>query len=223
MKAAHTIALLLILGAHQSVALATATPAQSATSYATDQATEVFVDAGAGPASCPDYNAGAPVQNAQSAASSAEAPPAEAPQIAAVEAAPAPEAEAPAAVAEAPVAPKPAPRPKVFKKADGPLTTWWNASGEGLKVLFVGGAAFSSAIVVLTDGSFTDPAVADREIKVRRLDGSKVSGKWKLGPNNKMLVLQVPPGRYHVAIGAGLRDGSDRTIAQASDGAVFVQ
>ncbi|HET8882647.1 MAG TPA: hypothetical protein VFM56_10775, partial [Solimonas sp.] len=134
---------------------------------------------------------------------------------AAPEAAPAPEPVAPAQPAPAPKpaskpapakpAPKPAPQKKPVAKA-GKTGPWWESAGNGLHVIYAGSAAFERAIVVMGNAPFASAASANQNIHVSDAAGKAVAGSWKLGANNKsMLVFPVgKAGKFQVAVGAGL-------------------
>lgn len=113
--------------------------------------------------------------------------------------------------------PKPsAPPPKDARKA------WWPAGGAGkLNIAFVGEASFTKAIVLLADGAFENGSSADANIKVTK-NGEKVSTKWLVATNKKMLLLNVGPGKYTVTIGAGLKDASGKSVGASGSGPVYV-
>lgn len=105
-----------------------------------------------------------------------------------------------------------------------PLTAWWPArKPDGLNVLFVGEAAFGSAISVLTDGHFDKAESANQHIKVRSASGTVISGRWQVSKNPQMLLLVVAPGVYKVSIQPELVDAGGRQAGAASSGLVYVR
>lgn len=122
----------------------------------------------------------------------------------------------------APTADKP--RPRRAQAPSQPLTAWWPASNaDQLNILFVGEAAFGSAISVLADGEFENAESANAHVQVRTVDGARVERKWQLSTNRKMLLMSVGPGEYTVSIGADLSDAKSRTFGRTSEGRVFVR
>lgn len=105
-----------------------------------------------------------------------------------------------------------------------PLSAWWSRadvdSGK-LKVRFVGAAAFTGAIAVLTDGHFDSAASANQFITVS--PGGSANRTWLVAKNPQMLLLPVPPGRYRVQIKSGLLDSSGNGLGTTMEGHVEVQ
>jgi hypothetical protein len=147
---------------------------------------------------------------------------------------PAPEPVAPAQPAPKPAskpapakpAAKPAPQKKPVAKA-GKTGPWWESAGNGngLHVIYAGSAAFERAIVVMGNAPFASAASANQNIHVSDAAGKAIAGSWKLGANNKsMLVFPVgKAGKFQVAVGAGLSDAKNRKLGQAVKGVVVVQ
>lgn len=148
--------------------------------------------------------------------------------------APSVEMDAPKSVPDSPkenVAVAAAP-PRIPKKAKThrvqppkePLTAWWPARKAGvLNVLFVGEAAFGSAISLLTDGRFETAESANQHIEVRSAAGTRVDGRWQVSKNTQMLLLVVEPGVYRVTIPPELVDAQGRQVGTASGGLVYVR
>lgn len=177
----------------------------------------------------------APAPNAESEKKPEPKPkPAEhAPSKAAAPAEPKP-AVAPAKPAAAPAASKPAPAAaaptppatKVAVPPPAPAAQWWGAGDAShLSLVYAGSAAFQKAIVLMFNGEFASPDSANANLQVLDPKGAKASGSWKLGSNNKrMLVFPVnSAGKYTVIVKAGLKDSGGRTVAQEARGPVAVQ
>jgi type IV secretory pathway VirB10-like protein len=179
----------------------------------------------------PAAEAPAPSEPAQAAAPSEPTPP----PAPAAEAAPVEKpvvAEKPAAKPAAKPATKtetaaaPAPGKKPAAKRDVSASPWWQSStGNGLRVVYVGSAAYKRAIVIMGNAPFGDAASAGKNIRVTDAAGKRVSGKWELGASNQaMLILPVAQaGRYQVAIDAALSDTQSRKLGTALKGGVQVQ
>ena len=138
--------------------------------------------------------------------------------------APAPQA-APAPVKATPraeTAPKRAkPRPK--PSPDQAPLAWWPAKvDDALNLVYAGEASFTPAIVLLFDGTFEDPALANKVIRVTSDDGEPIPGQWVVATNKRMLLFKASPGRYRVKVGGELVDGTGRRIATAQGGPVEV-
>lgn len=122
--------------------------------------------------------------------------------------------------------PRPAakPRPRRAKPPTEPLTAWWPApKADALNVLFVGEAAFGSAISILTDGTFDNADSANTHIEVKDAAGRRMNRRWQLATNRKMLLLPVEAGVYTVSIRSELADAQSRQTGTASSGAVYVR
>lgn len=122
--------------------------------------------------------------------------------------------------------PRPAakPRPRRAKPPAEALTAWWPArKADALNVLFVGEAAFGSAISILTDGTFDNADSANAHIEVKDAAGRRMSRRWQLATNRKMLLLPVEAGVYTVSIRSELADAQSRQTATASSGVVYVR
>jgi hypothetical protein len=150
-----------------------------------------------------------------------------APAHGASSAAPAPAKENPVQKVRAPVvaAAAPAkPKPRRVQAPQVPPTAWWPASKtEGLNVLFVGEAAFGSAITVLTDGRFANADSANAHIHVRGPNAARVERRWQVATNPRMLLLPVAPGIYTVSIEPQFADASGRQLGSAPSGSVQVR
>lgn len=196
----------------------------------------------------PAEPAAAPAAPTETAAAPAPEPapqPATPPPAPEPAAAPAPEptpaAEpAPAAVAEAAPAPKPAKRvrhttaPQAKSSLDRSaevkappaaeaLKAWWGAGAGGLSVLFVGQAAGEPSLVVVLS-SPADTASAGTNIQVMDSQGKPVSVSWQAGTSPRVLVAHgIGAGRYTVVIGAGLADGSGKTLGTAMHGPIYIR
>lgn len=155
---------------------------------------------------------------------------------------PAPAAAAPAKpVAAAKPAAKPEAKPSkpaskpVSKPADkkapaavaSKSAPWWTSAGNatGLQVIYVGSAAFERAIVVMGNAPFANVSSAAQNIHISDASGKAVAGSWKLGSNNKaMLVFPVSKsGKFQVSVGAGLSDAKNRKLGQSVKGPIVVQ
>lgn len=120
--------------------------------------------------------------------------------------------------------PKRAAAPKPVRPPKEPLTAWWpGRKADALNVLFVGEAAFGSAISLLTDGQFDSPQSANAHIEVRSADGALVDRRWQTATNRQMLLMLVEPGIYTVSIGPDFSDAKGRRMGAASSGQVFVR
>jgi len=141
-------------------------------------------------------------------------------------------AAAPASAAQ-PVASKPAAKPAAPTQAPAskPPTVspiaWWQGSGTatGLSVSYAGSAAFKRALVVMTNGSFDNPAAPNRSIKVLGADGKAVAGSWEINAANPgMLVFPVSSnGVYQLVIGADLSDRQNRQLGRIAQGPIEVR
>ena len=123
---------------------------------------------------------------------------------------------------------KPAPAKPAAKKSVASTAkpaSWWESSGNGLRVIYVGSAAFERAIVVMGNAPFANVTSASQNIRISDASGKPVAGSWKLGANNKsMLVFPVSKaGKFEVAVGAGLSDAGNRKLGQSLKGPVTVQ
>lgn len=155
------------------------------------------------------------------------APPSPSPAPAAAAAAPTKAAVAkPSTQPGKAVANKPAEK-KALAAVAGTPTPWWTSSGngKGLQVIYVGSAAFERAIVVMGNAPFANTGSASQNIHVSDASGKAVAGSWKLGNNNKsMLVFPVSKsGRFQVSVGAGLSDAQNRKLGQSVKGPIVVQ
>lgn len=100
---------------------------------------------------------------------------------------------------------------------------WWPAKvDDALNLVFAGEASFSPAIVLLFDGTFDDPALANKAIQVTSAGGKAVAGQWVVATNKRMLLFKAPPGHYRVKIEGSLVDSAGRKIAAAQGGPVTV-
>lgn len=137
---------------------------------------------------------------------------------------PAPEAAAPKAAAKPsePIASAPAPVPTPAVAA----SNWWGKNDPAtLSLVFAGSASYEKAIALLFNGNFEDAAKAAESLQVSTEKGAKVSGSWKLSPNNsQMLVFPVAAsGTYTVAVSKNLKDQRGRSPAQNLRGPVTVK
>lgn len=139
--------------------------------------------------------------------------------------APAPSPEPPA-METASLTPAPEaglPRETAPARAETPPAWWPAQDASKLNILRAGPAEFSKAITLLTDGSFDSAESANRNIEVSNGQGAAVPAQWKVAASKKLLILGVPPGRYTVKIGAGLKDASGKAVSAASSGPVHIQ
>src|SRR3546814_13781871 len=85
--------------------------------------------------------------------------------------------------------------------------------------------SFERAIVVMGNAPFANVSSASQNIHVTDASGKAVAGSWKLGSNNKaMLVFPVSrSGKFQVSVGAGLSDANQRKLGPAVKGPVVVQ
>ncbi len=134
-------------------------------------------------------------------------------------------AVAPAATPHAGSAARIAPGPA----AGRPVTTlgaWWAAVGsaDGLRVIYVGSAAFRPAIVVMANAPFASASTVNATVLVRDDAGRPVAGIWELGPSNKaMLIFPVERGGgYRISIGSALSDAAGRRLGQTVAGSVLI-
>jgi hypothetical protein len=135
---------------------------------------------------------------------------------------------APAAETEPQLRLAPEPRrraaPKPVRPPKEPLTAWWpERKADALNVLFVGEAAFGSAISLLTDGQFDSAESANAHIEVRSAGGAVVDRRWQVATNRQMLLMLVEPGVYTVSIKPDFSDAKGRTAGTASSGQVYVR
>lgn len=136
--------------------------------------------------------------------------------------------ESPAALAATPVVASPRLSEKSHAQRTPPqaeaLTAWWPArKPDAFNVLFVGEAAFGSAISILTDGRFDDADSANAHIEVQDAAGRRVRRRWQVATNRKMLLLPVKAGIYSVSIRSEFADAQGRQTGTASSGAVYVR
>jgi hypothetical protein len=190
---------------------------------------------------CSVATAAAPVTVASAASATASSSVAE--PVAANPPAPQPEkqekADRPAKTdAATPVGPEKAParpRPRAAAKkpahaaaaaapaTDAAALAWWSPKvADALNLVYAGEASFSPAIVLLFDGDFEDPALANKVIRVTSDSGAPVPGQWVVATNKRMLLFKARPGRYQVKVGGELVDGAGRKIASAQGGPVTV-
>lgn len=189
-------------------------------------------DVSAGPDAAETQTAAAEPAPAQPvAAAEPEPEPAPAPKAPAAKPAPAP---APAAAAKAPeVSPRPvkpaaatpAPATAAAKNKE-PIKPWWSGDlADELSAVYVGSLANRTALVVMFNGGFTAVDSLNKFGKVSTPGGARVGGSWELSPNNRrMAIFAVPrPGRYQLALEAGLADSSGKSFKRNQQGAVDVQ
>lgn len=103
---------------------------------------------------------------------------------------------------------------------------WWSSSSASpgqLNLVYAGYLVDSPAIVLMFDGGFANAEAAERHVRVRRIDGSPVATKWRLGRSNRMLILPTLPGRYDVTVSKDFADASGRTVSARLEGPVMVR
>lgn len=133
--------------------------------------------------------------------------------------------KAPASFAVAPAA-----TPHAGSAAGRPVAApggaWWAAAGgaDGLRVIYVGSAAFRPAIVVMANAPFASASTANATVLVRDDAGRPVAGIWELAPSNKaMLIFPVERGGgYRISIGSALSDAAGRRLSQTVAGSVLI-
>ncbi len=106
------------------------------------------------------------------------------------------------------------------------LVAWWKEAGNGLEVRFAGtldrGGKVSDGIAVMF-GEAVAPAQADQYLQLTDASGKVVPGRWKMGANPTLLMMDgLPQGRYKLTIGAGLPGESGKTLANTVSGPIFV-
>lgn len=149
--------------------------------------------------------------------------PAPTPTAPAADATPQPaEPEAPAQASSPVLTGADLPLPRAPAKGEA-LTAWWQTQIPGnLNVNFAGHLSSRPAIVLAFDGIFTGNEGFDTFISVTDSAGEPMLGRWEVGPNRTSLILAVPPGRYYVSIGAGLRDNRGRSLGRRLGGVLRI-
>lgn len=110
------------------------------------------------------------------------------------------------------------------KAAPPPISAWWPAPRLGsLNLMYAGHLAGDHAIVLMFDSGFTDTGDLGRHIYVTGSNGAPVIGQWRVGSNNTMLLLDIPPGLYKVTIGPELADSAGKSLGLRLNGSVLVR
>lgn len=171
-----------------------------------------------------------PAPAAAEAPTTAEPPPAE--PVAAAEPEPEPAPAAPPAPApkpkakpSAPAAPAAKSEPAPAPAASATASNWWGKNDPAaLSLVYAGSASYEKAVALLFNGNFGDAAEAAQHLEVSNGKG-KVSGQWKLSPNNsQMLVFPVSAsGTYTVVAKKGLKDQRGRSLQQDLRGPVTIK
>lgn len=128
---------------------------------------------------------------------------------------------------------KPAPAIASKPKAKTPppadvLTTWWTPGSQvqsgQFALVYAGSAAFDKAIVLLFSNPVGDPTSAARSIRITDVNGKPVRGTWRTSAQNpRMLIFNVPEGRYDLTLDKGMTDAQGRSLGRNLHGPVYVR
>ncbi|HKY89683.1 MAG TPA: hypothetical protein VJM11_01535 [Nevskiaceae bacterium] len=117
-------------------------------------------------------------------------------------------------------------RPQAPVAAEPPAVqaVWWDAPRpNALNLLYAGYLTDYTAVVLLFDGEFASTDGLDFAIDVKRGDGTKIAGQWRIGPNRKALIFPVPRGTYEVVLGAELTNVEGQVLGRLLGGPVVVR